>query len=62
MRDGLRRGEEKVWEEVTLSRNLTHKAEGAAALVIVWAAYIHLDLSLKERGEHFKMRKKGSLR
>lgn len=60
MSDGLRQGEEKVWEEVTL-RNLTHQAEGAAALVIVWAAYIHLDLFLKERSEHFKMRKKGSL-
>ena len=47
MSDGLRQGEEKVWEEVTLSRNLTHQAEGAAALVILWAAYIHLDLSLK---------------
>lgn len=44
-----------------LSRTPTHQAEGTAALVTVWAAARHLDLSLKESSEHFKVRKKGSL-
>lgn len=34
---------------------------GTAALVKVWAASRHLDLSLKESSERFKVRKKGSL-
>lgn len=35
--------------------------EGTAALVIIWVAYIHSELPLKERNEHFRVRKMDGL-